>query len=109
MTDDQIVAIGSANLTPRSMVSSKKITLFVHLGSTSLLLRELRKQFEKDIALSEAVLKPIKPGPLSKVIELVEKYVWCRNTKLEDCAQHFCPRILSCNTTEWWWWKTIST
>ena len=30
MTDGRIVAIGSANLTPRSMLTSKEITLFVH-------------------------------------------------------------------------------
>jgi cardiolipin synthase len=76
MTDDRIVAIGSANLTPRSMLTSKEITLFVHGVSTSPFMRELREQLETDMAVSQEVTKPFKLGPLDKVKAVVGKYVW---------------------------------
>jgi len=76
MTDDRIVAIGSANLTPRSMLTSKEITLFVHGVSTAPFIKELREQLETDIALSEEVIRPFKLGPLAKVKAVVGKYVW---------------------------------
>jgi len=76
MTDGRIVAIGSANLTPRSMLTSKEITLFVHGISTSPFMRELREQLEKDRAVSEEVVKPFKLGLPAKVKAVVGKYVW---------------------------------
>jgi cardiolipin synthase len=76
MTDGRIVAIGSANLTPRSMLTSKEITLFVHGDATSPFIRELREQLETDIAVSEEVLQPFKLGPLAKIKAIVGKYVW---------------------------------
>ena len=76
MTDGRIVAIGSANLTPRSMLTSKEITLFVHGISTSPFIRELQAQLKADIALSEEVVKPFKLGPLGKVAAVLGKYVW---------------------------------
>jgi len=76
MTDGRIVAIGSANLTPRSMLTSKEITLFVHGASTAPFLRKLRVQLEADMAVSEEVVKPFELGPLEKVKALVGKYVW---------------------------------
>jgi cardiolipin synthase A/B len=76
MTDGRIVAIGSANLTPRSMLTSKEITLFVHGDATSPFIRKLREQLETDIAVSEEVLQPFKLGPLAKIKAIVGKYVW---------------------------------
>jgi phosphatidylserine/phosphatidylglycerophosphate/cardiolipin synthase-like enzyme len=76
MTDGQIVAIGSANLTPRSMLTSKEITLFVHGDATSPFIRKLREQLETDIAVSEEVLQPFKLDPLAKIKAIVGKYVW---------------------------------
>jgi phosphatidylserine/phosphatidylglycerophosphate/cardiolipin synthase-like enzyme len=76
MTDGRIVALGSANLTPRSMLTSKEITLFVHGVSTAPFIRELRGQLEKDMAVSEEVITPFKLGPLAKVKAVVGKYVW---------------------------------
>jgi phosphatidylserine/phosphatidylglycerophosphate/cardiolipin synthase-like enzyme len=76
LKDDRIVAIGSANLTPRSMRTSKEVTLFVHGVSTSPFFRELREQLERDRAVSEEVAKPFKLGPLDKVMALVGKYLW---------------------------------
>jgi cardiolipin synthase len=76
MTDDQIVAIGSANLTPRSMLTSEEITLFVHGASTTPFMKQLREQLEKDIAVSEEVVTPFKLGPLSELQAVVGKYVW---------------------------------
>jgi cardiolipin synthase len=76
MTDGKIVAIGSANLTPRSMLTSKEITLFAHGLPTSPFISELREQLEKDMAVSEEVEKPFKLGPMDRVMALVGKYVW---------------------------------
>jgi cardiolipin synthase len=76
MTDDRIVAIGSANLTPRSMLTSEEIALFVHGASTTPFMRQLREQLEKDIAVSEEVVTPFKLGPLAKLQAVVGKYVW---------------------------------
>jgi cardiolipin synthase len=76
MTDGQIVAVGSANLTPRSMITSKEITLFVHGVATSRFISELRGQLQTDIAVSEEVLQPFKLGPLDKIKSVVGKYVW---------------------------------
>ena len=76
MTDGQIVAVGSANLTPRSMLTSKEITLFVHGVAASRFISELREQLEADIAVSEEVLQPFKLGPLDKIKAAVGKYVW---------------------------------
>jgi len=76
MTDGRIVAIGSANLTPRSMLTSKEITLFVHGDATSPFIRELREQLEADIAVSEEVLQPFKLGLPAKIKAVVGKYVW---------------------------------
>jgi cardiolipin synthase len=76
MTDGQIVAVGSSNLTPRSMLTSKEITLFVHGVSTSPFIRELRERLETDIAVSEEVVKPFKLGALEKVKAVAGKYVW---------------------------------
>ena len=76
MTDGRIAAIGSANLTPRSMLTSKEITLFVHGVATSRFIRELREQLESDMAVSEEVLQPFELGPLEKIKAVVGKYFW---------------------------------
>ena len=76
MTDGRIAAIGSANLTPRSMLTSKEITLFVHGAATSRFIRELREQLESDMAVSEEVLQPFELGPLEKIKAIAGKYVW---------------------------------
>ncbi|MGD8272180.1 MAG: phosphatidylserine/phosphatidylglycerophosphate/cardiolipin synthase family protein [Desulfobacterales bacterium] len=76
MTDGRIAAIGSANLTPRSMLTSAEITLFVHGLSTAPFMRRLRAQLEKDIAASEEVVTPFKLGPLAKLKAVAGKYVW---------------------------------
>jgi cardiolipin synthase len=76
MTDGRIVAIGSANLTPRSMLTSKEITLFVHGVPTAPFMRQLREQLEADIAVSEEVVKPFKLGLPAKVKAVAGKYVW---------------------------------
>jgi len=76
MTDSRIVALGSANLTPRSMLTSKEITLFVHGVSTSPFIRRLREQLETDMAVSEEVVKPFKLGLPAKVKAVVGKYIW---------------------------------
>jgi phosphatidylserine/phosphatidylglycerophosphate/cardiolipin synthase-like enzyme len=75
MTDDRIVAIGSANLTPRSMLTSNENTLFIQGVSTSHYIRKLREQIETDIAASEAVVNPFTLSPLEEAKAVVGKYV----------------------------------
>lgn len=76
MTDGAIAAVGSANLTPRSMLTSKEVTLFAHGAPDALFIRELREKLEGDMALSEEVVKPFALGPLEQVMAFVGKYVW---------------------------------
>ena len=76
MTDGQIVAIGSANLTPRSMLTSKETTLFLHAVSTSPFIRKLRAQLEANMTVCEEVVKPFKLSSMEKIKAVVGKYVW---------------------------------
>ena len=76
LTDGRIAAIGSANLTPRSMLTSKEVTLFVHGASETSFIQELREQLESDIAASQRVKTPFRLGFLDRVKALVGKYVW---------------------------------
>ena len=76
MTDGRIAAIGSANLTPRSMLTSKELTLFVHGAPDTAFIRKLREQLESDIAASRKVENPFHLGFLDRVKAFVGKYVW---------------------------------
>ena len=57
LTDGVIASVGSANLTPRSMLTSREITLFAHGRRDERFIKELRHQLEANIAVSEQVLK----------------------------------------------------
>jgi cardiolipin synthase len=76
MTDGRIAAVGSANLTPRSMLTSKEITLFVHGAPDLPFLGELRAQLDIDKAVSEEVAGPFELGLLDKAGAVSGKYVW---------------------------------
>jgi phosphatidylserine/phosphatidylglycerophosphate/cardiolipin synthase-like enzyme len=68
--------VGSANLTPRSMLTSKEITLFVHGTASSGFIKRLRDQLEKDIASSEEVTAPFELGLLDRFKAVGGKYIW---------------------------------
>ena len=76
LTDGMIAAVGSANLTPRSMLTSRELTIFAHGERDSRFIQELRDQLETDIAQSEQVLKPFELSFIDRVKALVGKYIW---------------------------------
>jgi phosphatidylserine/phosphatidylglycerophosphate/cardiolipin synthase-like enzyme len=76
LTDGVIACVGSANLTPRSMLTSREITLFAHGRRDEQFIKELREQLEADIALSEQVLKPFELSFTDRLKGMVGKYLW---------------------------------
>jgi len=76
LTDGVIAVVGSANLTPRSMKTSREITMFVHGDPEDPFIKSLREQLEADLAESEAVLTPFKLGVADKIKAFFGKYIW---------------------------------
>jgi cardiolipin synthase len=76
LTDGVIACVGSANLTPRSMLTSREIALFAHGKRDERFIKELRDQLQADIALSEQVLEPYELGFTDRFKGLVGKYLW---------------------------------
>ncbi len=76
LTHGVIACVGSANLTPRSMLISREITLFAHGKRDEPFIKELRDQLEADIALSEQVLQPFELSFTNKLKGMVGKYLW---------------------------------
>ena len=68
--------IGSANLTPRSMLTSKEITLFLNGTETVSFIRELRERLAADIAESERVETPYALSWFENIQAVFGKYVW---------------------------------
>ena len=76
MTDGVIASVGSANLTPRSMVTSKELTLFAHGPVNDPFISRLRDQLEEDISRCERVLKPFELSLSEKIMAVAGKYIW---------------------------------
>ena len=76
LTDGEIAAVGSANLTPRSMRTSREVTLFVHGPRDDPFLKKLRRRLHADIDNSEQVMAPFKLSVIHRVKGVVGKYVW---------------------------------
>jgi cardiolipin synthase len=76
LTDGAIAAIGSANLTPRSMKTSREVTVFVHCKTGDPFIKRLHEQMEADMAESEEVMTPFKLGTSGKIKALFGKYLW---------------------------------
>jgi len=76
LTDGAIAAIGSANLTPRSMKTSREVTVFVHCKTGDPFIKRLHEQMEADMAESEEVMTPFKLGASGKIKALFGKYLW---------------------------------
>lgn len=76
LSDGVIAAVGSANLTPRSMLRSREITLFVHGASDAPLVKKLREQLEQDITVSEQVSEPFKLDLFDRLKAFLGKYIW---------------------------------
>ena len=76
LTDGVIAAVGSANLTPRSMMTSREITMFVHGDPDDAFIKKLGDQIQADIVESEEVLTPFTLGVSEKIKALLGKYIW---------------------------------
>lgn len=76
LVDGDIAAVGSANLTPRSMVTTREVTLFVHGLPDARFISRLRKQLESDIDESEQVIVPFELGLTDRIRALAGKYLW---------------------------------
>lgn len=76
LTDGKIAAVGSANLTPRSMKTSREVTMFVHGKPDDSFIKRLRERLEADMAESEQVLTPFKLGVAEKIKAFFGKYLW---------------------------------
>jgi cardiolipin synthase A/B len=76
LTDGVIAAVGSANLTPRSMKTSREVTMFFHGKSDDPFIKRLRERLETDMAASEEVLTLFKLGGTMKIKAFFGKYLW---------------------------------
>lgn len=76
LTDGVIAAVGSANLTPRSMITSREVTMFVHGLTDDPFIRKLREQLIADMSESKEVMTPFKLGTSEKIKALFGKYLW---------------------------------
>ena len=76
LADETIAVIGSANLTPRSMLTSREVALFIHGSNDDPFIKKLHDQLLADIAESEPVLHPFRISFIDRVKAVVGKYVW---------------------------------
>ncbi len=76
LVDQTIAAVGSANLTPRSMLTTREATLFIHGSNDDPFIKRLRGQLEADIALSERVTGPFKLTIKERLGAVAGKYIW---------------------------------
>jgi cardiolipin synthase len=76
LTDGVIAAVGSANLTPRSMLTSKELTVFVHGTQNDAFISALRSQLTADISECEQVLSPFELSFREKIMAIAGKYIW---------------------------------
>jgi cardiolipin synthase A/B len=76
LVDGEIVGVGSANLTPRSMLTSKELTLFVHWDHHAPFIEKLRNQMDADLAKSTEVKKSFDLSTKDRIMGFAGKYVW---------------------------------
>jgi phosphatidylserine/phosphatidylglycerophosphate/cardiolipin synthase-like enzyme len=76
LTDGVIAAVGSANLTPRSMKTSREVTMFFHGNPEDPFIKRLHEQLEADLAESEEILAPFKLGIAGMSKAFFGKYLW---------------------------------
>jgi cardiolipin synthase len=76
LTDGEIVGVGSANLTPRSMRTSKELTLFVHWDQDAPFIQKLRTQMDADLDKSTQVKESFNLSTKDRIMGFVGKYVW---------------------------------
>jgi phosphatidylserine/phosphatidylglycerophosphate/cardiolipin synthase-like enzyme len=76
LADDTTVAVGSANLTPRSMLTSREIVLFARGRKEEPFIQQLRDQLAADLSASKRVTAPFKLSAGERIKALAGKYIW---------------------------------
>jgi len=76
VADGRIVAIGSANMTPRSLYVSGETVMFAHFEPDHSFLTRLNARLESDILKSERIRDPFDMGPWEEAKALAGKYIW---------------------------------
>ncbi|MGD9213111.1 MAG: phosphatidylserine/phosphatidylglycerophosphate/cardiolipin synthase family protein [Desulfobacteraceae bacterium] len=76
LADGTIAAVGSANLTLRSMLTSREVTLFFHGQADHPFISRLRGQLVVDILKSEAIKTPYKIDFSSSLKAKFDQHVW---------------------------------
>jgi phosphatidylserine/phosphatidylglycerophosphate/cardiolipin synthase-like enzyme len=76
MVDGEMAGVGSANLTPRSMLTAKELTVFVHGNAEEPFIRRLRTQIDADLAKSAQVRESFPLTFKDKISAVAGKYVW---------------------------------
>lgn len=76
LVDGDMAGIGSANLTPRSMLTSKELTVFVHGNPGEPFLQRLRAQMDADLTKSAEVRQSFQLTIKDRMMAVAGKYVW---------------------------------
>jgi len=76
LVDGAIAAVGSANLTSRSMLRSREVTLFVHGLTDAPLIERLRDQLEHDMNESKQRTEHFQLSIPERVGAIAGKYIW---------------------------------
>jgi phosphatidylserine/phosphatidylglycerophosphate/cardiolipin synthase-like enzyme len=76
VADGAIVAIGSANLTPRSLYVSGETVMFAHFPAEHPFIGKLTARLERDIEECERITVPFPMGAREKARAMVGKYIW---------------------------------
>ena len=76
LVDGAIAAVGSANLTSRSMRRSREITVFVHGMPDIPFIKRLRDQLENDIKLSKQCSEAFHLGFVDRAKAFAGEYTW---------------------------------
>jgi cardiolipin synthase A/B len=76
LVDGEMAGVGSANLTPRSMLTSKELTVFVHGNPDEPFLKRLRTQVDEDLAKSSEVRESFQLSMKDRIMAVAGKYVW---------------------------------
>ena len=76
LVDGEMAGVGSANLTPRSMLTSKELTVFVHGNPGEPFLQRLRARMDADLAKSTEVRESFQLSMKDRIMAVAGKYVW---------------------------------
>lgn len=76
LVDGVIAAVGSANLTSRSMLRSREVTLFVYGMPDAPFIKRLRSQLEDDITESNQFAGNFQLGFIEHAMAIAGKYIW---------------------------------